>query len=170
MLHIAVEFGHEPVVRLLLEKGADISSTDSSGWNALHHAVSKGHEPVVQLLLEKGADISSTDSSGWNALHHAVSKGHELVVQLLLEKGADISSTNNSGWNALHRAASDGHEPVNGRHNGGEISPIRRRERRSEVLELRYTSALISKSVTAYIGFPIFSSRGGLITTCSGGQ
>ncbi|KAI5840036.1 ankyrin repeat-containing domain protein [Morchella snyderi] len=114
MLHIAVEAGYEPVVRLLLEKGADIRFLiGNSGWNALHAAAANGHEPVVRLLLEKGADISSTcGNSGGNALHVAALKGHEPVVRLLLEKGADISTTDDNAWNALHHAALKGHEPV----------------------------------------------------------
>jgi ankyrin repeat protein len=40
--------GHETVVKLLLEKGANVEAMDSEGRTALHRAA--GHEAVVKLL------------------------------------------------------------------------------------------------------------------------
>jgi len=44
--------GHTDVVRLLLEKGANIEAT-----TPLHTAAYNGHIGVVRLLLEKGANL-----------------------------------------------------------------------------------------------------------------
>ena len=41
---------HEAVVRLLLEKGADLEAKDSNGLTALQVASKKGHIAVMQLL------------------------------------------------------------------------------------------------------------------------
>jgi ankyrin repeat protein len=77
-LHLAAEYGHEPVVNLLLERGANINelSTESESFKrldlfhgsaesfkekkrtALHLAAKNGHEAVVTLLLRRGADIN----------------------------------------------------------------------------------------------------------------
>ncbi|KAH7261562.1 hypothetical protein BKA59DRAFT_488949 [Fusarium tricinctum] len=84
------EGGHKAVVRLLLEKGADIESNDGDGRKALSWAAQKGQEAVVRLLLEKGADIESRDRSDRTALLWAAQEGYEDAVRLLLEKGADI--------------------------------------------------------------------------------
>jgi ankyrin repeat protein len=46
--------GHEAVVRLLVEKGADVEVKNDDGRTALHRAAEKGHETVTELLLEKG--------------------------------------------------------------------------------------------------------------------
>lgn len=51
--------GHEAVVRLLLENGANVSATDYRGDTGLHMAADSGHDAVVRLLLEKGANASS---------------------------------------------------------------------------------------------------------------
>jgi ankyrin repeat protein len=52
----AAENGHEAVVRLLLQKGADVNAKNGyDGWRALCRAAEKGHEVVVRLLLEKGS-------------------------------------------------------------------------------------------------------------------
>jgi ankyrin repeat protein len=50
--------GHEAVVKLLLEKGAELESKDNNSQTPLSHAAEKGHEAVVKLLLENGVDKS----------------------------------------------------------------------------------------------------------------
>jgi ankyrin repeat protein len=47
--------GHEAVVKLLLEKGAELETKDKSGQTPLSLAAENGREAVVKLLLEKGA-------------------------------------------------------------------------------------------------------------------
>jgi ankyrin repeat protein len=55
--------GHEAVVKLQLEKGADMECKDRyEGLRALWWAAGRGDEAVVKLLLEKGADVVSKDS------------------------------------------------------------------------------------------------------------
>jgi ankyrin repeat protein len=51
----AARNGHEEVVKLLLEKGADAESKSSYDWTPLSWAAENGHEAVVKLLFEKGA-------------------------------------------------------------------------------------------------------------------
>ena len=45
------ERGNEAVVRLLLERKADVDARDENGWVALHGAAWNGHEVVVGLLM-----------------------------------------------------------------------------------------------------------------------
>jgi len=97
--------GHEAVVRLLLENGADINH---NGWQpALHHAAGGGHEAVVRLLIEKGANVKAKNKNGETALHRATgaSLRSEEMVRLLLEYGADIQAKDNEGATALQLAA-----------------------------------------------------------------
>ena len=75
--------GHVAIVRLLLEKGADIKAKDQWGMTALAEAAGMAHGAVVRLLLEKGADIEVKDEMGRTAQKLAADKGHEAVVQLL---------------------------------------------------------------------------------------
>ncbi|GAW10696.1 hypothetical protein ANO14919_000310 [Xylariales sp. No.14919] len=86
-LWCAVNEGHEAVVRLLLENGANVKAkTTSEQWTALHVAATNGHGGVVQLLLENGADIRAmTASKQQTALDMAVQNGHEAVIQVLLK-------------------------------------------------------------------------------------
>ena len=49
--------GHETVVELLLEKGADVDAGDGFiNHTPLFVAAWSGHEAVVKLLLKKGAE------------------------------------------------------------------------------------------------------------------
>jgi ankyrin repeat protein len=51
----AAKKGREAVVKLLLEKGAELESKDGDGRTPLLWAAAGGHEAVVKLLLEEGA-------------------------------------------------------------------------------------------------------------------
>ena len=67
-LSTAIEFGHEAMARLLLERGADPNwpegATAPRGV-ALHAAARNGDRTMVELLLDHGADPNATiDSSG----------------------------------------------------------------------------------------------------------
>ncbi|RYP44940.1 hypothetical protein DL768_008646 [Monosporascus sp. mg162] len=91
-LSVAAEYGHEAVVKVLLEKGAGIKSRNDLGHTPLSLAARKGHEAVVKVLLEKGADIKSKNKLGQIPLTIAAEYGYEAVIKILLEKGADIKS------------------------------------------------------------------------------
>ena len=51
---VGCENGHEAVVKLLLEKGAELETKDDNGRTPLSWAAENGHEAVVKLLLEQG--------------------------------------------------------------------------------------------------------------------
>jgi len=82
-LHWAAHFGHEAVVRLLLENNADIEARDNDGRTPLHWAAARGHEAVVRLLLENKAYIEARDNDGRTPLYYAVRKDYKAVVRLL---------------------------------------------------------------------------------------
>jgi len=66
-LSSAVEFGHDDIVRLLLERGVDPTwpEGDATRGSALHTAARDGNFPLVQLLIAHGADPNAyVDSSG----------------------------------------------------------------------------------------------------------
>uniref|UniRef100_A0A8C0U042 Protein phosphatase 1 regulatory subunit 27 n=1 Tax=Cyanistes caeruleus TaxID=156563 RepID=A0A8C0U042_CYACU len=44
-----------PLVRLLLDSGADVNARDAELWTPLHAAATCGHLGLVQLLLQRGA-------------------------------------------------------------------------------------------------------------------
>ena len=56
--------GHDAVVRLLLEKHADISLQGGRYGIALQAVSAEGHEANVPLLLKKNADINAQGLGG----------------------------------------------------------------------------------------------------------
>jgi ankyrin repeat protein len=87
-LNSASNNGHVDVVKLLLEKGADMAVANQGGWTPLNSASNNGHVDVVKLLLEAGADVAVASNDGWTPLNSASDSGHVDVVKLLLEAGA----------------------------------------------------------------------------------
>ncbi|KAK0761671.1 hypothetical protein N5P37_005653 [Trichoderma harzianum] len=111
-LIIASHYGHRAVVKLLVEKGADIDAKDGGGRTPLLWATYNGHKAIVELLVEKGADIEAKDNYGRTPLSWAAYNGHKAIVELLVEKGADIAAKDDSGRTPLSWAAENGHEAI----------------------------------------------------------
>ena len=91
-LSSALQFGHEPIVRLLLERGADPNWPEGSSaprGMALHVAASTGNRPIVELLLARGADPNSSIDSSGSATY--VARTPELRA-LLLAHGGTLSA------------------------------------------------------------------------------
>jgi Cullin family/Ankyrin repeats (3 copies)/Ankyrin repeats (many copies) len=105
-----IEDSGPPMVKLLLEKGADLESI--RGQTPLSWAAERGYEAVVKLLLEKGADLESKDIRGQTPLSRAAERGYEAVVKLLLERGADLESKDDNGRTPLFWAVAKGHKAV----------------------------------------------------------
>lgn len=55
-LHLAIYTGFETMVRLLLERGANVEATTKDGFRPLHIAALLGHEALVQALVQYNAD------------------------------------------------------------------------------------------------------------------
>ena len=103
--------GHTEVVKLLLNKGADVNIKGSkASATALLYASIGGHEEIIKLLLNKGADVNAQltqKSGGMNALMWASTAAHYETVKLLLDNGADINVKNIMGGTALMMAVSN---------------------------------------------------------------
>jgi ankyrin repeat protein len=89
-LIIASQMGKPRIVKLLIQKDANINAVDKNGRNALFIAAMNGNLTTVELLIEKGADINAIDNKGRNALFIAAKKGNLKVFDEILEK-IDVS-------------------------------------------------------------------------------
>ncbi len=75
-LHFAAAGGHLGVVRLLLDRGADVNSTTMRGETPLHLAATEGNAACAKLLLERGADVHASVTAGSTPLYYAAYGGH----------------------------------------------------------------------------------------------
>ena len=104
--HITPEPAHTTLVRLLLDRGANVDSEDKERLTPLHLTASDGYTGIVRLLLNHDADRDAEDKEGWTPLHLASSDGHAITVRLLLNRGARLK--NKKGRTPLQVASTQG--------------------------------------------------------------
>ena len=107
----AAESGHEAVVKLLLQTGANINAHAIHLKSPLWHAIQYGHDKVLELLLEWKADTDAEINDEFSALQLAVFFNHEKMVGLLLKAGAKCGSRN-SHSTPLQQAVMMGSVPI----------------------------------------------------------
>ena len=90
-LSMAARYGHEAVVTLLLDNGADPNKATWRNWTPLHMAAARGDERVSRILIDRGAMVNTADVDGETPLHSAARNGNFKVYKLLVERGADVS-------------------------------------------------------------------------------
>jgi ankyrin repeat protein len=92
-LHLAAFFGHRDLVRLFLDRGADVNArsrneTFARSNTPLHAAAANSRVDVAELLLERGADVNARDGHGFTPLALAANSKSDLLMLMLLERGA----------------------------------------------------------------------------------
>jgi ankyrin repeat protein len=101
--------GHENVVRLLIEKGANINAGGNKYYcNALDAALHNSHESIAELLLENGADLCAQGPAG-SVLYAAASRGNEKMVECILRRGGNVNAIGGSYGSPLGGACSRGY-------------------------------------------------------------
>lgn len=108
-LSLAAIHGHNDIVKLLIEKGANIEARYEGGQTPLLFAAEHGQNHTIELLLQKGARIDVHDNRGRTLLLAAAEHGQNHTIELLVEKGASIAVEDNSGRTLLSLAAEQGH-------------------------------------------------------------
>ncbi|KAL8927106.1 MAG: hypothetical protein Q9172_001528 [Xanthocarpia lactea] len=96
-LQRVVSRGHEPLTRLLLERGAQVNAaSDGEVW-PLHRAAELGRDNIVRILLEHGANVNPKDKTGQTPIFPAAQRNHRKVLTSLLEAGADVNVKDEDG-------------------------------------------------------------------------
>ncbi|KAJ5366656.1 hypothetical protein N7541_000597 [Penicillium brevicompactum] len=104
VLHIACHQGHEEIVQMLLDFGADVNAKDRNSNSALATACRLGSKNVVQILLDSGSDVNAKDKNGSSVLHEACIAGSETIVQMLLNSGSDVNARDETDTSVLQTA------------------------------------------------------------------
>lgn len=110
----ADEIPPDPLIVLLLEKGADSNARDTDGSTPLEEAAGLGQLSIVKALVAKGANLEAKDNSGSTPLlaaacdcAEATMPDTDVVVEFLLKQGANINARDNDGDTALMIARHD---------------------------------------------------------------
>jgi ankyrin repeat protein len=124
----AVAYRHPEVVRVLMERGADVHARSSitqllvptnsyyqnagrqgaiemamGGFTPLLFSAQQGEVDSARILLAAGANVNDTAPDGNSALVVAAHSGHAKLVAFLLDHGADVNAAG-AGYTALHAA------------------------------------------------------------------
>lgn len=128
----AAKAGDVPLVKLLLDYGADVEIATNRGFTPIHAAAGLGSNDIdsrgidktqaqaietLRLLLAHKADINRKDgATGRTALHGAAIWGWNEVIQFLADNGADLFAKDNGGMlpldSALGKAGGFGRQGV----------------------------------------------------------
>lgn len=123
----------EPVLNLLLSRGADVNiksrshskphilklishltiiiCIDNNGQTALHFVASKKNLDVARLLIDSKPPASTRvrDRRGQYPIHRAAAVGSVPMVMLLLKNRSPLNAADNEGYTPLHHAVAEGH-------------------------------------------------------------
>ena len=79
----ASQEGHAEVVKLLLDRGAQINIQSNKGLTAMMFSSCHGRIECARLLLERGADMSLKTKTGMTAKDLAKEYGHDDIYHFL---------------------------------------------------------------------------------------
>lgn len=102
-LLLAADNGHEAVVRLLLERGADPDICTTKEDIPLMLAACKGLAGTVGLLVQGGAKLDLRDDDDDSALSLAAERGHGAAALALVRAGASLARLTPEQLRALVR-------------------------------------------------------------------
>lgn len=104
----AVEFGHTELVKMLITRGANI--TTATNLELFQTACRKGFVEIVQILFDLGVDVNvSVSENHWTPLIWASRYGHVETVKFLIEKGANLEARGKDMVTPLYCAVTNGH-------------------------------------------------------------
>ncbi|KAF5874813.1 putative nb-arc and ankyrin domain protein [Botrytis fragariae] len=112
LLGKAVISGHANMVKVLLEKGAEVNYRGFDNNTPLTFAVHRKHGEIAKLLLEEGAEVNIKTGSDNTPLMEASLAGSLDIVKLLLKKGAKTDYRGYNNRTPLMNAAFYGRKNV----------------------------------------------------------
>ncbi|KAI1053810.1 hypothetical protein LB507_007482 [Fusarium sp. FIESC RH6] len=116
-LHVAAKRGSSPVIKVLLNAGADEMAKDSRGQIALFYAAEHGHDSAVDLLSGKDySQLTCVDNCRRMPMHYACVRGQLDVVSLILFRLPNtklmLDARDHWGSTPLSLAAREGHVDI----------------------------------------------------------
>jgi len=96
LLFSVATWGRVVATRFLIQKGADVNTSDINGNTPLIAVLGGGLniDAIAKILIESGADVNAHTKDGYTPLHFACMDRHYRVVCALLEHGANPNAVN----------------------------------------------------------------------------
>ncbi|XP_013860226.1 protein phosphatase 1 regulatory inhibitor subunit 16B isoform X1 [Austrofundulus limnaeus] len=137
-LHQCCIDNYEEMVKILLDRGANVNAQDNELWTPLHAAATCGHAGLVKILISHGADLLAVNSDGnmpydlceddptLDIIETAMANRgitQEMInetrasterrmiedIQELLRRGEEVNQQDSQGATLLHIAAANGY-------------------------------------------------------------
>lgn len=109
-LMLALSRHHASVVRVLIDRGADVNFHhtihDRTPLETAILSAPSDDLSLIELLLDRGADVNLKGYKSRTPLFTAVSYGEPATIALLLARGADVNARDCEGRTALKLARS----------------------------------------------------------------
>ncbi len=114
LLHIAcLTFIEETeLVKMLLEKGANVNARDDRGTVPIQLAAMTGKEKVFDFLLAHNADPLVCNESNVSSLHTSSLTANKHIAKKLISLGCNVNEKDLGGFTPLHNAVIAGSEEL----------------------------------------------------------
>lgn len=90
-----------PMVKFLIDKGADVNAKSAAGACPLFWAVLRQQRDEVQYLVDHGADVNAADAYGDTILDMVLHLQYTTMLPILLAKDVDVNAVDQSGHRPL---------------------------------------------------------------------
>ncbi|XP_046383814.1 ankyrin-3-like [Ischnura elegans] len=111
-LHVAVALGSFEVVKILLDRGARVNSSDEKGDTPLHVAARRKNLEVIKLLVESGAHINELNYDEKSPIIFLLERACFHAADYLIKHGADVNNESVSDciddYSPIHLAVQKG--------------------------------------------------------------
>lgn len=119
-LRTAAEYGHTAMIKMLLNKGVDITATDPKlGDTALFIAAKNGKLEALEvicdaILMKDPVGLFALNEKGDTVLHAACANFTSIAVidHLIAHRAFDVEQAGHNGWRPVHHAAAKNNMPL----------------------------------------------------------
>jgi hypothetical protein len=108
-----------PVVKAMVERGAEVNARCIGGCTPLYAACEASSLQVVDYLVSRGADVNARDDHGVTPLHAAAGRDPRhpreqrmAIIRLLVARGADVNAVDKRGETPRDWAAEVAEDPA----------------------------------------------------------
>jgi hypothetical protein len=105
LLMHASALGYIDIIKVLVEKGANLNLQNAHGYTALIRACINNYPEVIIYLIEKGANVNICDKDGDSPLILASKINNNDIIHMLINNKANIHHLNKKNQNCLWKTS-----------------------------------------------------------------